>query len=140
MDFELSEAQAVIAASAAGILADAADDEGAWQGLAKAGLLALTLPRWLDGDELGVLDAAVLLTEVGRKAAAVPALATIMLGVLPVTRWGSRELAELVLAGVGTGEVLLTAGVREQSAVLPSRPATVADLEAGTVTGTKVGV
>ncbi len=140
MDFELSEAQTVIAASAADVLADAANDEAAWQGLAKAGLLSLTLPAWLDGDELGVLDAAVLLTEVGRKASSVPALATIMLGVLPVTRWGSRELAELVLPGVGTGEVLLTAGVREQSTVLPSRPVTVADLEAGTVTGTKVGV
>lgn len=147
MDFELSEAQTVVAASAADVLGDAASDssdawagESAWKALAKAGLLALTLPEWLDGDGLGVLDAAVLLTEVGRKAVSVPALATIMLGALPVTRWGSRELAELVLPGVGTGEVLLTAGVREQSTVMASRPATFADVESGTVTGTKVGV
>ncbi len=44
-----------------------------------------------------------------------PALATIMLGALPVARWGGRDLQERVLAGVGAGETILTAGVREQS-------------------------
>ncbi len=72
MDFELSEAQQVIAASAADVLKGAADGGSAWSALASAGLLALTLPGWLDGDDLGVLDAAVLLTEVGRAAAACP--------------------------------------------------------------------
>ncbi len=142
MDFELSEAQRVIAASAADVL-KGADGESAWSALASAGLLALTLPGWLDGDDLGVLDAAVLLTEVGRAAATVPALATIMLGALPVSRWGSRDQQELLLAGVGTGDAILTAGIREQSEPAPGRPATVAELTAdgsGTVTGTKVGV
>ncbi len=147
MDFELTDAQAVIASSAAKVLADAAGwhqeawaGEYAWKALAKAGLLALALPGWMDGDDLGVLDVAVLLTEIGRRAVSLPALATVMLGVLPVTRWGSRELTGLALAGVGTGEVLLTAAIRERSSVLPARPATAADLAAGTVTGVKVGV
>lgn len=144
MDFELTEAQQVIAASAAEVLQGAQAGEGAWQALAKAGLLALTLPGWLDGDELGVLDAAVLLTEVGRAGASVPALATVMLGALPVTRWASADLQEKVLPGIGTGEVILTAGVREQQAVMPAEPATFAALgdeaPAGAVTGTKIGV
>jgi alkylation response protein AidB-like acyl-CoA dehydrogenase len=162
MDFDLSEAQRVIAASASevlagevlggevlvGVWAERGEEwtgQAAWLALGRAGLLGVTLPAWLDGDELGVLDAAVLLTEVGRAAASVPALATIMLGVLPVVRWGSRELQERLLAGVSTGEVLLTAGVREQGTVFPSRPAAVAVLAAtgpgpGTVSGTKVGV
>lgn len=142
MDFELSEAQQVIAASAADVL-KGTDGESSWSALAGAGLLSLTLPGWLDGDDLGVLDAAVLLTEVGRAAALVPALATIMLGALPVARWGSRAQAELLLAGVGTGETILTAGIREQSEPRPAVPATVAALsgdDAGVVTGTKVGV
>src|SRR5580658_4781382 len=150
MDFELNEAQRVISKSAAQVLqgADAKAGESwagetAWRALAKAGLLALTLPGWMDGDDLGVLDAAVLMSEVGRRAASMPALATIMLGALPVTRWGSRSLQELVLDGVGAGEVILTAGVREQSTVMPAEPATVAvlgDGGTGTITGTKVGV
>jgi alkylation response protein AidB-like acyl-CoA dehydrogenase len=140
VDFEPTEAQAVIASSAADVLAGASDPAGAWSELAKAGLLALNLPGWLGGDDLGVLDAATLLTEVGRRAAFLPALATIMLGVLPVTRWGSRELQERVLAGVGRGDVLLTAAVREQSTVWPAEPATVADRAGQGVTGAKVGV
>ena len=142
MDFEFSEAQQVIAAAAADVLKSASPDS-AWSALASAGLLALTLPGWLDGDDLGVLDAAVLLAEVGRAAAGVPALATIMLGTLPVARWGSRDQQELLLAGVGTGESILTAGIREQSEPRPAVPATVATLsgdDAGVVTGTKVGV
>jgi 3-oxo-4-pregnene-20-carboxyl-CoA dehydrogenase alpha subunit len=141
VDFELSEAQRVIAASAADVLKGAGDSP--WPALAGAGLLALTLPGWLDGDDLGVLDAAVLLTEIGRAAALVPALATIMLGALPVTRWGSKRQQELLLAGVGTGASILTAGIREQSEPRPAVPATVATLigeDSGTVTGTKVGV
>lgn len=147
MDFELDVAQQVIATSATDVLRGAPAGDAAWQAMAKAGLLALTLPGWMDGDELGVLEAAVLLTEVGRAAASVPALATIMLGALPVTRWGSRDLQEQVLAGVGTGETILSAAVRETSTPMPVAPATTATLAengragtAGTVTGTKVGV
>ncbi len=60
-----------------------------WKELAQAGLLALALPDWLGGDGLSVLDTAVLLTELGRRAEPGPALATLMLGVLPVTRWAA---------------------------------------------------
>lgn len=144
MDFELNVAQQVIATSAADLLRGAQAGDAAWQAMAKAGLLALTLPGWMDGDELGVLETAVLLTEVGRAAVSVPALATIMLGALPVTRWGSRDVQEQVLAGVGTGETILSAAVRETSTPMPVAPATTATLteegRAGTVTGTKVGV
>lgn len=144
MDFELDVAQQVIATSAADVLRSARGSDAAWKAMAKAGLLALTLPGWMDGDELGVLEAAVLLTEVGRAAASVPALATIMLGALPVTRWGCRDLQEQVLAGVGTGETILSAAVRETSTPMPVAPATTAALaddgRTGTVTGTKVGV
>src|SRR5260221_13663728 len=141
MNFELDEAQGVIAASAAEVLREA-DPAAAWQALAKAGLLALTLPGWMGGDDLGVGAAAVLLTEVGRRAAQVPALATIMLGALPVVRWGSREVQERILAGVGAGETILTAGVREKSTGMPAVPATVAVPGGGgpgAVTGTEGG-
>jgi 3-oxo-4-pregnene-20-carboxyl-CoA dehydrogenase beta subunit len=145
MNFELGEVQRVIAASTADVLrgTEPGDGDAAWQSLAMAGLLALTLPGRMGGDDLGVLEAAVLLTEVGRQAADMPALATIMMGALPVTRWGDRDLQERVLGGVGQGATVLTAAVREQSTVLPVVPATVAKLEdagTGTVTGTKVGV
>ena len=86
-------------------------DRALWKELSQAGLLSLALPGWLDGDGLGVAAAAVLLTEIGRRGAAVPALATVMTGVLPVIRWGDPGLQQTLLAGVGTGDTVLTAAL-----------------------------
>ena len=155
MDFALDETQQAVARVAAEVLGQArpagpraaAGDEGGfdtalWKALGRAGLLALALPAWLGGDGLGVLDVAVALTEVGRRAASVPALATLVLGVLPVVRWGDRDLQQALLPGVAAGDTVLTAAVREPSGVMPARPATTATLgrTPGTVSGVKIGV
>jgi len=117
------------------------DTRALWKELGQAGLLALALPRWLGGDGLGVMDIAVLLTEIGRAAAPVPALATLGTGVLPVLRWGSRRTQRALLAGVGTGDSVLTAALREPSDPMPRAPATIARLDdGGTVSGIKIGV
>jgi 3-oxo-4-pregnene-20-carboxyl-CoA dehydrogenase alpha subunit len=117
-------------------------DSATWKELGQAGLLALALPTSLGGDGLGVGAVAALLTEVGRHAARVPALATLALGVLPVTRCGAGDVQQQLLAGVATGETILTAAIREQSEPMPQTPATTAELSAGagTVTGVKLGV
>ena len=150
MDFTLDETQQAVARVAAEVLGQArpaappADgfDAALWKELGRAGLLSLALPSWLGGDGLGVLDVAVALTEVGRQAASVPALATLVLGVLPVVRWGDRDLQQALLAGVAAGDTVLTAAVREPSGVMPARPATTATLgrTSGTVSGVKIGV
>src|SRR6202044_2042091 len=77
-----------------------------------------------------------------RRAAPVPALSTLALGVLPVVRWGDRDLQQAVLDGVASGDTLLTAAVREPSRVMPVVPATTASLadRPGTVSGVKIGV
>jgi alkylation response protein AidB-like acyl-CoA dehydrogenase len=117
------------------------DTRALWKELGQAGLLALALPGWLGGDGLGVMDIAVLLTEIGRAAAPVPALATLGTGVLPVLRWGSRGTQRALLAGVGAGDVVLTAALREPSDPMPREPATIARLDGGgTVSGIKIGV
>jgi hypothetical protein len=75
VDFTLGETQQAVAQAAAHVLDRDPPLPGhaVWKELGQAGLL---------GDELGVLDTAVLLTEVGRRAAPVPALATLAMGVL----------------------------------------------------------
>jgi len=145
VDFALDEAQRAIAELTAGALGHrgASSWKDTWSALASAGLASLVLPERLGGDGLGVVEAAIVLTEVGRCAAEVPALATLMLGVLPVVRWGTADQQEQLLSGVGSGEVLLTAAVREPSGGWPAVPTTVAvrdGADAGTVSGTKVGV
>ena len=129
MDFALAERQQAVAALAAEVLG-AADP---WKELVQAGLLDVSPP-----DGLGLLDAAVLLTEIGRRAPSLQALATLMTGALPVARWGSDELKRALLPGVASGELLLTAALREPSHPAPTPPATA--VTNGTITGTKVGV
>jgi len=159
VDFTVSETQQEIAGLAARVLRgarpvpvavppgvaagrDVSYDATAWKELAQAGLLSLALPEELGGDGLGAAEAGALLAETGRAGAAVPVLATVMTGVLPVTRWAGRDLAGRLLAGVGTGGTVLTAALREPSQPRPAVPATTATLEGdgGTVTGVKVGV
>ena len=126
MDFTPTESQQAVAALAAEILAE----PDPWKALARAGLL--------DVSSLGVLDLAVLLTEIGRRAPSLKALATLMTGALPIARWGNPALQQALLPGVASGELLLTAALREPSTPQPAPPPTT--IPNGTLTGTKVGV
>ncbi len=130
MDFTLAERQQAVADLAAQVLTGA----DSWKELAQAGLLDVSPP-----DGLGVLDVAVLLTEIGRHAPpdSLTALA-LMTGALPVLRWGTDDLKHALLPGVASGELLLTAALRESSTPAPVPPATA--VTDGTITGTKVGV
>src|SRR6266571_2379987 len=146
----MGQTQQAVAEAAAGVFGgyrpgpaagqDGGHDHALWKELARAGLLGLDVPGWLGGEGLGVADTAVLLTEAGRAAAPVPALATLAMGVLPVTRWGSRDQQQALLAGVAAGDALLTAAVRETSEPMPPGPATTVTPDGGTVSGVKVGV
>jgi alkylation response protein AidB-like acyl-CoA dehydrogenase len=166
VDFTMDQAQQAVAEAAAHVLGghtsgraasqagarigqdgpatDQADsyDRALWKELAQAGLLGLAVPGHLGGEGLGVAETAVLLTEAGRAAAGVPALATLAMGVLPVVQWGSGDQQRTLLAGVAAGDTLLTAAIREPSEPMPSLPATTlrGDSGAGTVSGVKIGV
>src|SRR5258707_8337759 len=122
MDFSLTDTQQEIARLAGQLLADGKADP--WKELARAGLLALSLPAELGGDGLGVLDTAVLLAEIGGRAAPVPALATLMTGVLPVARWGNDELRRALLPPAAAGEMILPARPPAPSDPIPRGPAT----------------
>jgi alkylation response protein AidB-like acyl-CoA dehydrogenase len=128
MDFSLAESQQAVAGLAAEVLTGA----DPWKELARAGLL--------DMSQLGVLDTAVLLTEIGKHATpdSVKALATLMTGALPVLRWGGADLQRELLPAVASGELTLTAALREPSNPAPPVPATT--VTDGKITGTKIAV
>jgi 3-oxo-4-pregnene-20-carboxyl-CoA dehydrogenase alpha subunit len=128
MDFSLAESQQAVADLAAQVLAGT----DPWKELAQAGLL--------DMSQLHVLDTAVLLTEIGRHASpdSLKALSTLMTGALPVVRWGSADLQQALLPAIASGELILTAAIREPSNPAPVIPATTVTDEK--ITGTKVGV
>src|SRR5690348_4829761 len=126
MDFALGERQQAVADLAAEVLgADRPRAADPWKELARTGLLDVSPP-----DGLGVLEVAVLLTEIGKRAPSMRALATLMTGALPLARWGRPDL----LPAVASGELLLTAALREP----PQGPAT--SVTDGKITGLKIGV
>jgi alkylation response protein AidB-like acyl-CoA dehydrogenase len=99
-DFALDDAQEAIVRLAGEVLDDNADTpERLWKSLGQAGLLTLAAPAELGGAGLGVLETGLLLTEIGRRAAPVPAWSTLSLGVLPVARWGSADQQRDLLTG-----------------------------------------
>ncbi len=136
MDFSLTVAQQETARLAGQLLDDGRTDP--WKELARSGLLALSVPAGLGGEGLGVMETAVLLTEIGRRAVPVPAFATLMTAVLPIVRWGSGDLQRALLPPAAAGELILTAGIREPSDPLPRIPATT--VSGGMVSGIKLGV
>jgi len=109
-DFALDEAQEAIVRLAGEVLSDNADTpERLWKSLGQAGLLGLGVPVELGGAGLGPVETGLLLTEIGRRAARVPAWSTLSLGVLPIARWCSPEQRRDLLPPVLEGRVLTAA-------------------------------
>jgi 3-oxocholest-4-en-26-oyl-CoA dehydrogenase beta subunit len=96
-----------------GAAADERFDRGVWAAMADAGLLGIAVPAEHGGAGLGVLELCLVLEEVGRRAAPVPALAALALGGLPVARFGSDAQRAALLPGLAAGTIVLTAALTE---------------------------
>ncbi len=101
-------------------------DRAAWEALAGARLLGTAIPEDSGGSGLGFLELCLVLEEVGRAVAPVPAWPTLVLGALPVARFGTRAQRAALLPGVASGEVVLTAALVEPDADDPLHPTTAA--------------
>lgn len=95
-----------------------------WSKLAEANLLGLAVPQAQGGMGFGILELCVLMQEIGRAVAPVPALATLVLGALPIARFGDAEQRERWLPGVASGETVLSGALVDASSADPRRPAT----------------
>ena len=127
MDFALTEEQNELRELARKILEDRATDarlreiarsderidRELWRELARANLLGVAVAEEYGGSDFGLLALTVLLEEIGRTVAPVPALATLALGALPIAQFGSAEQKQRLLPGVVEGERFLTAALAE---------------------------
>src|SRR5438270_1894973 len=140
MDFDLTEEQQATAEVAAKLLADKATpdairavedgddlrvDRVLWSALADAGLLGIAVPEAHGGAGLGVLEVCLVLEEVGRRTAPVPALAALAFAGLPIVRFGSPDQQAAILPGLAAGTTIPTAALVEPH-VYPWRPSTTA--------------
>jgi alkylation response protein AidB-like acyl-CoA dehydrogenase len=138
VDFSFSEDQQALRELARKILEDRAGherlkeieqtdervDRELWRELAKSSLLGVPVEEAFGGSWLGLFDLAILLEEAGRAVAPVPLWETLVLGALPIQRFGSQEQKRRFLPRVAEGSVFLTAALEEPGASSPGAPAT----------------
>ncbi|MFM8303858.1 MAG: acyl-CoA dehydrogenase family protein [Actinomycetota bacterium] len=100
-------------------------DRDLWSQLAAAGLLGVAVPEAHGGLGYGFLEAALVLEQVGRTVAPVPYLAAVVLGSLPIARFGTDAQQRAYLPRLAAGESLVTAALVEFGAD-PGAPRTTA--------------
>jgi len=154
MDFSLTETQEELVGLARKILGDRMTtahlkavertDEGydvdTWRELGATNLLGVAIPDAHGGLGLGFLDLCLVLREVGRHVAPLPAVATLASAALPIARFGT-EAQRGLLTDVASGAAVLTAALQEHAAE-PDAPTTRAtrDSDGWRIDGVKTAV
>ncbi|TMR16706.1 acyl-CoA dehydrogenase [Nonomuraea turkmeniaca] len=101
MDFNLDETQQDLKKLAAEVLAREGDEERLWQ----TGLMSVCVPEAAGGAGLGPVEMAVVLREVGARAASVPALATLA-STLVLARYGTLDQQRRFGGTAGEGDTV----------------------------------
>jgi 3-oxocholest-4-en-26-oyl-CoA dehydrogenase beta subunit len=116
-------------------------DERTWQQLAQANLLGITVPLAQGGSGLGMIEACVVLEQVGRTVAPVPVLPTVV-GALALATFGNDDQQRSILPKVARGDTVIALAVAEPGNDDRSAPTTFAtrDADAWLVSGTKTFV
>ncbi|MCU1396848.1 MAG: acd [Ilumatobacteraceae bacterium] len=111
-------------------------DRGLWKMLADSGIVGIALPESVGGGGLGLLEAAVVLEEVGRATAPVPALAVFVAGAA-IAKYASAADQATWLAGVADGDAIVTVAFQEAGGDVHAPSVAATD---GTLNGEKVCV
>jgi alkylation response protein AidB-like acyl-CoA dehydrogenase len=156
MDFALTDEQLAVSEAATGVFSGLVDpervraveltddrvDRELWRALADADLLGLAVPEAAGGAGHGLMELGLLLQAQGAVVAPVPLWATLVLGVLPIARYGTDAQRARWLPGVAAGETFLTAALTG-AAASPTSTATASATPAGggwVVSGTELAV
>ena len=116
---------------------DALEAEGgwfhrpAWEALAEAGMLGLALPESAGGAAMGAIELCLLLEQVGRHVAPIPALPTLVSAALPIAEHGTEAQRARFLPGVVRGELVLTAALTAPDSRDPLAPSVRAVADGG---------
>lgn len=127
MDFSFSEDQKAIRDLASQIFSDRTTDEfllqldkdegtyddTLWSTLAEQGLLGITISEEFGGTDLGFTELCLMLEEQGRRVSPVPVFSSLVLGVLPISEFGTVSQKQKYLAPVAAGELKLSAAITE---------------------------
>ena len=127
MDFSFSEDQTAIRDLASQIFSDRTTDEfllsfdrnddvyddALWTTLAEQGLLGITIEEEFGGTGLGFTELCLILEEQGRRVSPIPLYSSLVLGVLPISEFGTAAQKQKYLTPLASGELKLTAAITE---------------------------
>ena len=130
MDLSFSEEQEMLWKSARDFLANKCpktlvrqmeeDEKGyvpeLWKEMADLGWTGLPFPEKYGGGGFTFLDLVILLEEMGRACLPGPFLSTVVLGGLPIAKWGTEQQKKDILPKICKGEAILTLALTEPSA------------------------
>ncbi|GAA2687733.1 acyl-CoA dehydrogenase family protein [Actinoplanes palleronii] len=105
MDFDLSDEARELAALTRDLVNSG---RPLWPALAEAGVLAAALPKHAGGDGHGVIEQCAILVELGRAAATVPYLSSIVAAASTLAHCGTDAQTTEWAAPAARGELLLT--------------------------------
>ncbi len=136
MDFAFSDEQLAVSEAATGLFSGLVDpervgaversddrvDHDLWRALADADLLGLAVPDSEGGTGRGLMELGLLLEAQGNVVAPAPLWATLVLGALPIARFGSADQRARWLPGVVSGGTFLTAALTGSASSPTSTP------------------
>jgi alkylation response protein AidB-like acyl-CoA dehydrogenase len=136
MDFKLTDEQLAVSEAAGGVFSGLVDaekiaavesgtdriDRDLWRALADADLLGLAIPETDGGAGYGLMELCLLLEAQGNAVAPVPLWSTLVLGAMPLARFGSEAQRAAWLPGVVAGDVILTAALTGAASSPTSMP------------------
>ena len=103
-----------------------ADDE--WKKLATAGLLGVPLPEDVGGGGFGLVEACLVLEQIGRTVAPLPYLQTVVGAAMTIDAFGTPAQRQAILPRVVDGSLVLAVALPERfdelAASLPATTAT----------------
>jgi alkylation response protein AidB-like acyl-CoA dehydrogenase len=140
MDFSFSEDQNGIRALLKKVLTEivtadslkALDKEGtwfherAWRQLAESEMLGLAIPEEHGGAGMGLTELCLLLQQVGRTVAPIPAIETLISAALPLAEFGTAAQKDRFLGGIAEGRTIMTAALVDSGSRNPLSPSSVA--------------
>lgn len=101
--------------------------ERAWRQLAESEMLGLAIPEEYGGAGMGITELCLLLQQVGRTVAPVPAIETLVSAALPLAEFGTAEQKDRFLGGIAQGRTILTAALVDTGSRNPLNPSAVAE-------------
>jgi alkylation response protein AidB-like acyl-CoA dehydrogenase len=117
-------------------------DREVWNAMVQANLIGIGFSEDFGGSGLTLFEVGLVLEQIGRHVAPVPYLATVVMGGMPIDRFGSDEQKRRLLLPVSTGDSIVTAALIEPAGDDALAPATTArrDGAAWRLSGVKTSV